>query len=281
MALWWYDGFDSYTMKELKESMALKYKDIMEMTIEKFKQFAKDQEKGQSLDELASDYYTILPASLKPGEDGTEPEVYTSVEFEGKPFTVPEGTGTYTLPMGWKNKTESLKLASNPYWKPKKVMFKGNTISWDLETSNNTEPNDLSYSDIYVPEPPLLEVNEATLKAIGSCLGKTIKLIQVEPNLTIYFTDDVMLTMWDDNWQCCEKRWLHSDDNPADLVGATLMDIQMEEGVDDEGEVHIVESQFIRILTDKAPFVVTAYNQHTGAYAGIVVKAKVSQGMRP
>jgi hypothetical protein len=281
MALWWYDGFDRYTTKELKESMAIKYDDIMKAAVEKFKKFGGGEKLKPT--QKQENYYTSLPHSLEIDTADHEPETtsqdipsigFKSVSYKGQDWVWKDFDSPYlTVSPYVKEPYEKLLEESNkgPFYYLKQP---DKTTSWDIETDGHI-------TTIEPPQESVLSVDQETLKTIGSCLGKVIEKVMLaydhesRESIIIIFTDGTALNLFDDGQQCCEKRWLASDDKSEDVAGGVLMDVQMEEGVDDEGSEDILQSQFIRIITDKAPYVVTAYNKHNGSYDGITVKAEI------
>jgi hypothetical protein len=64
--------------------------------------------------------------------------------------------------------------------------------------------------------------------------------------------------------KCCEKRYMYTDDNPQDLVGAKLVTVYVKPTDND--------LQFVDIVTDQITLTLRNYNVHNGWYAGFDVR---------
>ena len=90
-----------------------------------------------------------------------------------------------------------------------------------------------------------------------------------EESLTLTFEDGSTLALYDVP-DCCEHRYMRSDDSTADLLGARLVTIEEREGPDpvvaDGGDEH--EVAFVNILTDYGQYQLVMHNEHNGCYGG-------------
>lgn len=69
---------------------------------------------------------------------------------------------------------------------------------------------------------------------------------------------------------CCERRYMHSDDNLKSFLGARLASIEMDSATQRDGEYgDVIEQSFIKVRTTNGDFTVIAYNEHNGYYGGI------------
>lgn len=120
-----------------------------------------------------------------------------------------------------------------------------------------------------------LEMLEAVVKPL---LGKTIVILELsEDILKFTFEDGTQLELWDNKGECCERRYMRTDDNLADYVGGHLLGIELRYAPDHEdesGDVH--ESQFLAVKTTKGQCVMSNHNVHNGYYDGFSITAKAS-----
>lgn len=126
--------------------------------------------------------------------------------------------------------------------------------------------------------------NEESAKAAAAVLGKTISAIAIldeEKTLEICFRDGSRLHLTDEGQSCCEHRYMRSDDDFASILGATLVSLEVEAGGEAVNEkeaarieyAEVVESEFLRIITDKATVTVVNYVDHNGYYGGFAIRA--------
>lgn len=111
------------------------------------------------------------------------------------------------------------------------------------------------------------------LRDVKWVLGRTVKAAEIKNNaLILRFVDGSGVRIFDDGQQCCELRYLHTDDDVSSLVGAKVLDICEKDGtnVDEEGgDVH--ETTFIEIQTNKGFVLLVNHNEHNGCYSGFAV----------
>lgn len=118
--------------------------------------------------------------------------------------------------------------------------------------------------------------NKETVKAHSAAMGKVLKdLALVDNELRLYFEDGTGIRFWDDGQSCCEHRWMHTDDELGDFVGATFQEAELRDGPTEDSEYgEPKESQFLVIRTSVGMFTMVNYNEHNGYYGGfwIVVR---------
>ena len=127
----------------------------------------------------------------------------------------------------------------------------------------------------------MLGGHEATARAVGNAEGKTITSIALTDDtsdgaLRFDFTDGSALLIYDDGRSCCESRWMHTDDNLSDFVGAVFLGAEVRDGPEEEGGEYdeYKESQFLVISTSIGQFTVINYNEHNGYYGGFWMVAR-------
>lgn len=111
-------------------------------------------------------------------------------------------------------------------------------------------------------------------------MGKKVVSAKFESNaIFLKFPDGKTLKIIDDGQNCCEKRYISTDDNIKSIVGANLVSIKAKSGppisgiVDDYSDVH--ETRFVEIATDKGFVTFTTHNEHNGYYGGFDLQIEV------
>jgi hypothetical protein len=77
---------------------------------------------------------------------------------------------------------------------------------------------------------------------------------------------------------CCETRYLRTNDKLNSLVGETLMNIRVTQKVNvvlDSACNEAHEVEFLEVLTDRDMVTFEAHNEHNGYYGGFLLKATV------
>jgi len=109
-------------------------------------------------------------------------------------------------------------------------------------------------------------VNEVIAGRVRDLVGKSIYSISIRDghDVLILMVSGEKLLLEDTADECCECRWLYSDDFKAHR--------------DCEDSEHIgADVMFMHIRTTKGVFVVQAYNAHNGYYAGFDLTISVKQ----
>jgi hypothetical protein len=99
-----------------------------------------------------------------------------------------------------------------------------------------------------------------------------------DDQLTLTF-DFGRLTLSDCAQNCCENRWMSTDDDVRSLIGSRFVCYEVKDGPDEwEGandEVH--ETQFLEIQTDKGFITLVTHNEHNGYYGGFSIEEQWSE----
>jgi hypothetical protein len=122
----------------------------------------------------------------------------------------------------------------------------------------------------------MLGGNFSTVQAINKSIGKIIERVRVEDNkLLIRFSDGITISVWDDGQSCCEDRYMKTDDDLDEFVGATLISYELKSApnVVDEWVEH--EIQFLDVNTSNGTFQIVNHNEHNGYYGGFAVCAEI------
>jgi hypothetical protein len=122
----------------------------------------------------------------------------------------------------------------------------------------------------------LMAGNENTINTLNDFTGKIIRKIEiVDDRLKFSFVGGSQMVMYDDGQSCCERRYMHTDDDLSYFVDTPFLDAELRNGPDeDKGWEGVKESQFLIITTGKGQFTVVNYNEHNGYYGGFSVVAE-------
>lgn len=123
-----------------------------------------------------------------------------------------------------------------------------------------------------------LGVNSASAKALSASLGKTIDAATLDDDdvLRIRFTDGATLALRDDGPDCCEYRYMRTDDDLSAFTGAKFIGGGIKDAPDqDDGRRDVHEVQFLEIQTDRGVFTMSSHNEHNGYYGGFSIKAAI------
>lgn len=99
--------------------------------------------------------------------------------------------------------------------------------------------------------------------------GREISAVTMdEERLCLSFGDGTKIAIWDNGQDCCEHRYMTTDDDVQSLVGGKLRHIELKPGptVEEGWEEH--ETCFVEIATDKGFITLTNHNEHNGYYGG-------------
>lgn len=106
-------------------------------------------------------------------------------------------------------------------------------------------------------------------------VGKRIEHASMtETHVLIRFDDGVRIFILDNGQQCCEERWMSSDDDLGSLVGGLLVAIELKDGTPEEYDRTGVDAeiQFLEIRTDRGFVTIVNYNDHNGYYGGFEIE---------
>jgi len=122
----------------------------------------------------------------------------------------------------------------------------------------------------------MLAGNEDSVEAFREAIGKKIKALSLieDDGLHFVFEDDTKIKLFDDGQNCCEVRYMRTDDDLEQFVGSELLDAEITDGPEidsDPYETH--ETQFLNIKTSIGIFTMTTHNEHNGYYGGFLIRA--------
>ena len=119
--------------------------------------------------------------------------------------------------------------------------------------------------------------NKESKDAFKSVVGKTISGLTLgdDDALHFQFTDGAKMKLRDEGQSCCEVRYMRTDDNLADYVGAKLLGAEIKEAPNLEDDYGVHEVQFLEIQTDRGVFTMASHNEHNGYYSGFCLDVAV------
>ena len=118
---------------------------------------------------------------------------------------------------------------------------------------------------------------------IDAANGKTIaSLAMIDDEVRMHFTDGTGICISDMGDQCCEHRYMTTDDVLEEYVGGNLISVSVLDAPnipyepDEDGDVRTDdhEVQFLRIATTKGDVTFATHNEHNGYYGGFDIKAE-------
>ena len=123
----------------------------------------------------------------------------------------------------------------------------------------------------------MLGGNAESVAAFTGAVGKTIAALRLgdDDALHFEFSDGSKMTLRDEGQSCCEHRYMLTDDNLADYVGAKLLGAEIKQAPDIETEYDTHEVQFLEVQTDRGVFTMASHNEHNGYYGGFWIVAAV------
>ena len=123
----------------------------------------------------------------------------------------------------------------------------------------------------------MLGGNEETVNTLNEVIGQTITDIKLNDNTLELTFEGTKIGIFDDGQSCCENRYMDTDDNLSEFVGAKLLDLEKKyagtQDDDDDGWGDVTEIQFLDVKTDKGTFQMKNYNEHNGYYGGFWIVA--------
>lgn len=115
---------------------------------------------------------------------------------------------------------------------------------------------------------PAVIGGEMFVKHVTSCLNKTITALSLGDDNALHFVmdDGTKMRLYDSEEICCEERYMRTDDNLADFVGAKLLGAEVKPGPTMSDEYGEHEIRFLDVKTDKGVFQMACHNEHNGCY---------------
>lgn len=112
---------------------------------------------------------------------------------------------------------------------------------------------------------------------IPNVQSRIIASAEIKDNMLVLIMDDGCRIEIEDEPQCCEMRYMHTDDNIDQMAGETLVEIRVQsvgyesDDEDDNGNYH--EMGFMHVVTNLMTYTLETHNLHNGYYGGFWVYA--------
>ena len=121
----------------------------------------------------------------------------------------------------------------------------------------------------------MLGGNKESVEAFTGSLNKTIVALTLgdDDALHFEFSDGSKMKLSDEGQSCYENRYMRTDDNLADYVGAKLQGAKIKEAPNEADEYGEHEVQFLEVQTDHGVFTMASHNEHNGYYGGFWIQA--------
>ena len=117
-------------------------------------------------------------------------------------------------------------------------------------------------------------------KVLDEVVGKIIRSAVLDDDSLVIEFDDCTLTITDEGQQCCEYRYMTTDDNLSSFVGAAFVGADTSSsGVsspnyNDNGEEE--DTMFLNVRTGFGVFTMETHNEHNGYYGGFEIFASLN-----
>lgn len=115
--------------------------------------------------------------------------------------------------------------------------------------------------------------NASSVAAYQAAQGKEISLVElVDDALRLRFSDGTGVRFHDEGQSCCEHRYMRTDDDLSEFVGAKFLEAELRDAPNEPDEYGEHEVQFLAIKTDRGAFVMSSHNEHNGYYGGFAIE---------
>jgi hypothetical protein len=110
-------------------------------------------------------------------------------------------------------------------------------------------------------------------------VGRKITALELRDDVLQVTLEGAALALADMGQDCCEERYMRTDDDLQSFVGATLFGVEVraapsiETGETRGDPCHDVE--FLVVHTDRGDLTMSSHNEHNGFYEGFMVEAHV------
>ena len=103
--------------------------------------------------------------------------------------------------------------------------------------------------------------------------GQNIEAVEMkDERLVLLLSNGKKISIFDNGQDCCESRYMTTDDDIQSLVGASLVRIESKPGPETVGEDdNAHEIVFVEVGTDKGFITIVNHNEHNGYYGGFAL----------
>jgi hypothetical protein len=122
---------------------------------------------------------------------------------------------------------------------------------------------------------PDMQTRHGTEDALEAVEGRYIAHVRLdtEKNEILVEFNDGSLRITDDGQNCCEHRYITTDDELPHFSESLLLNVEIREvpSLEDEYETH--EIAFLVLHTNKGDLTFETHNKHNGYYGGFILQA--------
>lgn len=115
--------------------------------------------------------------------------------------------------------------------------------------------------------------NQESVNAYRSIIGKVVSELTLgdDDALHFVFDDGSKVKVSDEGQSCCEERYMRTDDDLKEFIGAKLIGMELKDAPDVDNDWGTHETQFLEVKTDRGVFTMASHNEHNGYYGGFYV----------
>jgi hypothetical protein len=127
-------------------------------------------------------------------------------------------------------------------------------------------------NEVYVVNHPIHDIKAD--KVLEQFIGEVIKNVWLDEDLNelfLEFDNGNKLELSDQGQSCCETRYMRTDDNLNDYIGAKFLGLEVKDAPEVEDDYGTHEVQFLEIQTSKGVFTMANHNEHNGYYGGFLL----------
>ncbi len=119
----------------------------------------------------------------------------------------------------------------------------------------------------------MLSGNDESAKTYQKAVGKVISAARLEGDvLHLEFTDGLKIRIADEGQSCCEHRYMTTDDDLSQFVGAELVSMELRDAPPVVAKYDEHEVQFLVVKTTRGYFTMSTHNEHNGYYGGFWIQ---------
>lgn len=108
---------------------------------------------------------------------------------------------------------------------------------------------------------------------LENCIGHTITTLELRDNVLHFeFSSGRKMKLSDRGQDCCESRYITTDDDPASLVGSKLLDVLIKSTLRSCSKDDAHDIAFVEVKTDRGSIVLETHNEHNGCYGGFDIE---------
>jgi hypothetical protein len=107
--------------------------------------------------------------------------------------------------------------------------------------------------------------------------GLVIESVTLDDDrLTFAFVGGRRLIIYDDGQQCCENRYMDTDDDLTGHEGGHIVEIEVAAVAHADDDDYDHEVQFLKVQTTKGSITCCTHNEHNGYYGGFSIKVQLT-----